>query len=162
MSSRRPAPEHRPAHAGRGRRDPRLGRLDPVVQGRRQDLRAHRLAARVGVVAGVLLGGVVATTAPGLLPVALAAALAWPAMARIARRRAAARRLAIRRDAAPAVLDLLGAALLAPLVGYLLGSVPVARAAILSPRAWIVSARGPTKRSPGAPSAPPRTSRSAP
>jgi len=110
MSSRRPAPEHRPAHAGRGRRDPRLGRLDPVVQGRRQDLRRHRLAARVGVVAGVL-----AATAPGLLPVALAAALAWPAMARIARRRAAARRLAIRRDAAPAVLDLLGAALLAGL-----------------------------------------------
>jgi tight adherence protein C len=115
MSSRRPAPQHRPATAGRGRRDARLGRLDPAVRGRRQDRCPHRLGARVGVVAGVLLGGVVATTAPGLLPVALAAALAWPAMARVAGRRAAARRLAIRRDAAPAVLDLLGAALLAGL-----------------------------------------------
>jgi tight adherence protein C len=56
------------------------------------------------------------TTAHGAL-VALAAlvAVAWPAMGRLARRRATARRLAVRAEAAPAVLDLLGAALLAGL-----------------------------------------------
>jgi tight adherence protein C len=90
--------------------------LDPSGQGRDQARRPRRLAARVGVIAGALLGGaLVATAAPGLLPVALVAALAWPATANVARRRAVARRLAIRRDAAPAVLDLLGAALLAGL-----------------------------------------------
>jgi tight adherence protein C len=85
----------------------------------------RRLAARAGVAVGVLLGVLVATAVPGLLrgatavpsllPVALVAAVAWPVTARVAGRRAAARRLAIRRDAAPAVLDLLGAALLAGL-----------------------------------------------
>jgi tight adherence protein C len=100
MSSRRPTPQRRLERVGRGRRPGR---------------RPHRLVARVGVFAGVLLGAALATTAPGLVPVALLAALAWPATARIARRRAAERRLAVRRDAAPAVLDLLGAALLAGL-----------------------------------------------
>jgi tight adherence protein C len=100
MSSRRPTPQRR---------------LEPVGRGRRPGRRPHRLVARVGVFAGVLLGAALATTAPGLVPVALLAALAWPATARIARRRAAERRLAVRRDAAPAVLDLLGAALLAGL-----------------------------------------------
>jgi tight adherence protein C len=47
--------------------------------------------------------------------VALVAALAWPVTAGVTRRRAAVGRLAIRRAAAPAVLDLLGAALLAGL-----------------------------------------------
>ena len=85
----------------------------------------RRLAARAGVAVGVLLGVLVATAVPGLLrgatavpsllPVALVAAVAWPVTARVAGRRAAARRLAMRRDAAPAVLDLLGAALLAGL-----------------------------------------------
>jgi pilus assembly protein TadC len=55
------------------------------------------------------------TAVSRLLPVVLVAAVAWPAMGWVAGRRAAARRLAIRRDAAPAVLDLLGAALLAGL-----------------------------------------------
>jgi tight adherence protein C len=77
-------------------------------------LRPGRLAPRGGVAAGVLIGVLLtmvvlgrlpgATVIPGLLPVALVAAVAWPA-----------RRLAIRREAAPAVLDLLGAALLAGL-----------------------------------------------
>ena len=83
--------------------------LAPVDRGGRRDRRPRRLVSRVGVVAGVLLGAALAATAPGLLPVALVAAVAWPATARTAHRRAAARRLAIRRDAAPAVLDLLGA-----------------------------------------------------
>jgi hypothetical protein len=100
MSTRRPAP---------GRR------LDPVGPGRRRGRRPRRLAARVGVVAGLLLGAALAATAPGLLAVALVIALAWPVTAGVTRRRAAVRRLAIRRDAAPAVLDLLGAALLAGL-----------------------------------------------
>jgi tight adherence protein C len=56
-----------------------------------------------------------AAAVPGLVPVALAAAVAWPASAWVAGRRGAARRLALRSDAAPAVLDLLGAALLAGL-----------------------------------------------
>ena len=100
MSTRRPAPQRR---------------LDPAGRGRRRARPPRRLAARVGVAAGLLLGAALAATAPGLLPVALVAALAWPVTAGVARRRAAVRRLAIRRDAAPAVLDLLGAALLAGL-----------------------------------------------
>jgi len=100
MSTRRPAPQRR---------------LDPVGRGRRRARPPRRLAARIGVAAGLLLGAALAATAPGLLPVALVAPLAWPVTAGVARRRAAVRRLAIRRHAAPAVLDLLGAALLAGL-----------------------------------------------
>jgi Flp pilus assembly protein TadB len=107
-------------------RDPaRLRRLDPAGKGGRQGRRPGRLATRSGVAAGVLLGVLLAmvvlgrlpgtTVIPGLLPVALVAAVAWPASAWVAGRSAAARRLAIRREAAPAVLDLLGAALLAGL-----------------------------------------------
>jgi tight adherence protein C len=107
-------------------RDPApLRRLGRVGQGRRRGRRPPSLAARAGVAAGVLLGALLATSVPGLLPraaavsgllpVVLVAAAAWPAMGWAAGRRAAARRLAIRRDAAPAVLDLLGAALLAGL-----------------------------------------------
>jgi tight adherence protein C len=55
------------------------------------------------------------TTAHGALALAALVAVAWPAMGRLARRRAATRRLAVRAEAAPAVLDLLGAALLAGL-----------------------------------------------
>jgi tight adherence protein C len=101
VSTRGPVPQRLLGPVGRGQ----LGR------GRHP----RRLAVRVGLVAGVLLVALMVAAAPGLLPVTLAAALAWPATARIARRRAAARRLAVRRDAAPAVLDLLGAALLAGL-----------------------------------------------
>jgi tight adherence protein C len=43
------------------------------------------------------------------------AAAAWPTTVRVGRRRTVARRLAVRREAAPAVLDLLGAALRAGL-----------------------------------------------
>ena len=101
-----------------------LRRLNLTGQGRRRGRRPRSLAVRAGAAAGVLLGVVAATAAPdlpgaeavsGLLPVALVAAVGWPAMGWVAGRRAAARRLAIRRDAAPAVLDLLGAALLAGL-----------------------------------------------
>jgi tight adherence protein C len=55
------------------------------------------------------------TALRGLVAVAALAVVAWPVMGRVARRRAATRRLAIRSEAAPAVLDLLGAALLAGL-----------------------------------------------
>ena len=93
---------------------PRLRpRPDPVSRSRPGE--RHRRFAAAGVVAGVLLGALVATGASGLAPLVLAAAVVWPVTVRIAHRRAAARRLAIRRDAAPAVLDLLGAALLAGL-----------------------------------------------
>jgi tight adherence protein C len=51
----------------------------------------------------------------GLVALAALAAVAWPAMGWVARRRAVTRRLAVRSAAAPAVLDLLGAALLAGL-----------------------------------------------
>jgi tight adherence protein C len=111
MSTRDPAP---------------LRRLDRAGNRRHRGRHPRLLAARVGVAAGVLLGALVATSitglllpraaaVSGLLPVVLVAAVAWPAMGWAAGRRAAARRLAIRRDAAPAVLDLLGAALLAGL-----------------------------------------------
>ena len=57
-----------------------------------------------------------ATAAPrGLALVALLVLVGWPTKKWVVRRRAAARRLARRQAAAPAVLDLLGAALLAGL-----------------------------------------------
>jgi tight adherence protein C len=77
--------------------------------------RPHRMTALVAVAAGLLLGALVAAAGPGLVLAVPLAAGVWPLTARVARRRAAARRLAIRGDAAPAVLDLLGAALLAGL-----------------------------------------------
>jgi tight adherence protein C len=55
------------------------------------------------------------TALRGLVALAALVAVAWPAMGWVARRRAAIHRLAIRAEAAPAVLDLLGAALLAGL-----------------------------------------------
>jgi tight adherence protein C len=74
------------------------------------------LATVAAIAAGVLSGAVVvAAAAPGLVLFALLAAVAWPVMGRVGRRRAHTRRLAVRSEAAPAVLDLLGAALLAGL-----------------------------------------------
>lgn len=67
----------------------------------------------------MLLGVVVMTAAPGFALVALLAAAASLASIRAQRRRTAARRLAVRAEAAPAVLDLLGAALLAGLNPHL-------------------------------------------
>jgi Flp pilus assembly protein TadB len=115
-----------PADGGRGRarrtrwaRGPRLARhlqrtRDPDGTGR-----SHRMAALAtvaAIAAGVLSGAVVvAAAAPGLVLFALLAAVAWPVMGRVGRRRAHTRRLAVRSEAAPAVLDLLGAALLAGL-----------------------------------------------
>ena len=68
-----------------------------------------------GLGAGVLLVALAATVVPGPALVALPATLALPGAGWVARRRAATRRLAARSEAAPAVLDLLGAALLAGL-----------------------------------------------
>ena len=76
---------------------------------RRRPLRIAGLGARV------LLIALAATVVPGPALVALLAMLALPGAGWVARRRAATRRLAARSDAAPAVLDLLGAALLAGL-----------------------------------------------
>ena len=81
--------------------------------------RLHRTVALAAVAAaiaaGVLLGAVGAAAVPGLVVIALLAAVAWPVMGWVVRRRGLARRLAVRSDAAPAALDLLGAALLAGL-----------------------------------------------
>ena len=68
-----------------------------------------------GLGAGGLLIGLTATVVPGLALGVLLALLALPVAGWVARRRAATRRLAARSEAAPAVLDLLGAALLAGL-----------------------------------------------
>jgi Flp pilus assembly protein TadB len=75
--------------------------------------RPHRmaLATVAAIAAGVLSGAVVAAALPGLVLVALLAAVAWPVMGWAGRRRGHARRLAVRSEAAPAVLDLFGAAL---------------------------------------------------
>ena len=72
-----------------------------------------RIGAGFGV--GLLVGASVAVGVPGLAVVVALAVAGWPVMVRVARRRGAARRLAVRRAAAPAVLDLLGAALRAGL-----------------------------------------------
>jgi tight adherence protein C len=56
-----------------------------------------------------------AAAVPGLILVGVLAVGAWPVGGWVARRRAADRQLALRSEAAPAVLDLLGAALLAGL-----------------------------------------------
>ena len=69
--------------------------------------------ARVG--AAVLVGAALAAAVPRLALVAVLALVTRPVAARVARRRAADRRLAARSQAAPAVLDLLGAALRAGL-----------------------------------------------
>jgi Flp pilus assembly protein TadB len=68
-----------------------------------------------GLSAALVLTALTAPVVPGLALAALLAVLALPVARWAARRRAAARRLAVRSEAAPAVLDLLGAALLAGL-----------------------------------------------
>ena len=68
-----------------------------------------------GISAGLLAATAMTTGAPGLAVVAVLAGAVWPITTQTMRRRAAARELAVRRDAAPAVLDLLGAALRAGL-----------------------------------------------
>ena len=68
-----------------------------------------------GIGAGVLVIALTAAVAPGLALAALLTMLALPVAGWAGRRRAATRRLAMRSEAAPAVLDLLGAALLAGL-----------------------------------------------
>jgi tight adherence protein C len=102
------------------RLDPAAGaprRLDPAAGARRRGRvgrgwRLYRVAFGIGAGLGL---GVLATNVPALGLAVLLAAVAWLVGVRAVRRRAADRRLAIRRDAAPAVLDLLGAALLAGL-----------------------------------------------
>ena len=79
---------------------------------RQEQRRPWRIAA---LGAGVLLIALTVTPVRGPALVALLAALALPGARWVVRRRAAARRLAARSEAAPAVLDLLGAALLAGL-----------------------------------------------
>jgi tight adherence protein C len=102
------------------RLDPAAGRapgLDPAAGARRRGRvgRGRRLfRVAFGIGAGLGLG-VLATSVPALGLAVPFAAVAWLVGVRVVRRRAADRRLAIRRDAAPAVLDLLGAALLAGL-----------------------------------------------
>jgi len=66
------------------------------------------------VLAG-LVAVLVSTAARGVAVGVVLAVAAWPVAGWVARQRAADRRLALRSEAAPAVLDLLGAALLAGL-----------------------------------------------
>jgi Flp pilus assembly protein TadB len=93
-----------------GRRWDQQGRRDQ--QGR---WLRDRPAVGAAVAAGLLLVAVLAAAVPGLLLVGVLALVTWPVGGWVARRRAARRRLAHRSEAAPAVLDLLGAALLAGL-----------------------------------------------
>lgn len=72
-----------------------------------------RLIAGIG--AGLLIATAVASGIPGSAVAVVLAVVGWPVTVQVVRRRAAARRLAARREAAPAVLDLLGAALRAGL-----------------------------------------------
>jgi tight adherence protein C len=95
-----------------GQGPPRSWRLRPMGQGPPRRWPFRRLATGIG--AGVLVG-VAVTTAPSLAVVTVLAIAAWPVANRVARRRAADRRLATRSQAAPAVLDLLAAALRAGL-----------------------------------------------
>jgi tight adherence protein B len=112
---------HRTLRTRRARWSRRPDRARHLQRARRPDGpgRSHRMTAlatvAAAIAAGVLFGGVVAAAVPGLVLFALLAVVAWPVMGWVARRRAHARRLAVRSDAAPAALDLLGAALLAGL-----------------------------------------------
>jgi tight adherence protein C len=75
-----------------------------------------RAAVGAGLLAvAVLLASRLTAALPGLVSVGVLGVGAWPVAGWVARRRAADRRLALRSEAAPAVLDLLGAALLAGL-----------------------------------------------
>jgi tight adherence protein C len=104
--------------------DPGAGRRSELAAGPRGGLAAGATTVRRGgwrLLAGAagVLAVVAATVAPGLAVVALALSAAGLVAVRAARRRAAARRLAARAAAAPAVLDLLGAGLLAGLNPHL-------------------------------------------
>jgi tight adherence protein C len=80
--------------------------------------RAARRAAGLGravLGAGSVIAAVLVGLAPGLVVVGVVCVAAWPVAGWARRRQAARRRLALRSEAAPAVLDLLGAALLAGL-----------------------------------------------
>jgi tight adherence protein C len=94
-----------------------MNRKDQHRRGRTAGLGAALLltALIAGLGAGLLLTALTAPVVPGLALAALLSVLVLPVGGWIARRRAAARRLAVRSEAAPAVLDLLGAALLAGL-----------------------------------------------
>ena len=72
-----------------------------------------RIGAGIGV--GLLVSASVAVGVPGLAVAVMLAVAGWLVTVRVVRRRGAARRLAARSAAAPAVLDLLGAALRAGL-----------------------------------------------
>ena len=109
-SAQDPDPAARASHPPRRTR--RTRRLDGVGRSRWMAGLGPVVAAVAG---GVLFGAAMATAVPGLVVVGLLAAVAWPVLAWVGRRRGHARRLAVRSDAAPAVLDLLGAALLAGL-----------------------------------------------
>jgi Flp pilus assembly protein TadB len=101
-----------PRGGGRGvRRLPRRagGGCLPAVAG--------KATAAGGLLVTFLAG--VAADVPGLVLGSLLAAVGWPVASATRRRRAAARRRAVRSAAAPAVLDLLGAALLAGLNPHL-------------------------------------------
>ena len=71
-----------------------------------------RMGTGIGV--GLLAGASVAVGVPGLAVLVVLAVAGWPILVRVVRRRGVARRLAVQ-EAAPAVLDLLGAALRAGL-----------------------------------------------
>jgi tight adherence protein C len=75
----------------------------------------RRLWRIAGIGSGGALIGLAATVVPGVALAASLVLLALPVAGWVGRRRAAIRRLAARSEAAPAVLDLLGAALLAGL-----------------------------------------------
>jgi Flp pilus assembly protein TadB len=112
---RGPGPDRRSVQ---GRDRPAPGRRRPWRgldrRGTPQDgRRLRRLVAGAG--AGLVLGFLGAAAFAPLAIVAVLAAAAWPVSRWAVRRRASARRLAVRRSSAPAVLDLLGAALLAGL-----------------------------------------------
>jgi tight adherence protein C len=103
---------------------PPAGRLSGLAAGPRGGLAAGATAVRRGGwrrLAGVaaLPAVVAATVAPGLAVVPLGLVAAGLLAVRAARRRSAARRQAARAAAAPAVLDLLGAGLLAGLNPHL-------------------------------------------
>lgn len=110
MPGRNPAPRRDPVsvRSPAPRRD-----IDQGGEGSPRGRYLHRLA--VGIGAGLLFGVSVTRAIPGLAVVALLAIAASPGAVRIGRRRAIDRRQAARSEAAPAVLDLLGAALRAGL-----------------------------------------------
>lgn len=96
-----------------------LDPADPRGFGPRQDRLRRGRRGRWPAAGRVVLAGLVAvlvsTAARGVAVGVVLAVAAWPVAGWVARQRAADRRLALRSEAAPAVLDLLGAALLAGL-----------------------------------------------